>query len=303
MPELPEVEITRRQISPKMVGRTIRAVRTTKPSYFFLTPPKELERRLTGRRIESLTRHGKYLIAVLDDTSRLFLHLGMTGQLFTASTRSVRLLSASNGSRAEAPRASTRGGALTPERQDAFAPDVHTHLALGFEDANDDVLFRDVRKFGKVRWLPGGASDPRLDKLGPDALTVTGPLLFAATRSRKTALKTVLLDQEVIAGVGNIYADEALFRAKIRPSRSARTLTRKEAELLAAEIRAVLLRSIETGGSSISDYVQPNGSDGQYQNERRVYARKGEPCYVCGTLIKRIVLAARSTHYCPKCQK
>lgn len=291
MPELPEVEITRRQISPKMVGRTIRAVRTTKPSYFFLTPPKELERRLTGRRIESLTRHGKYLIAVLDDTSRLFLHLGMTGQLFTASTRSVRLLS------------TTRGGALTPERQDAFAPDVHTHLALGFDDANDDVLFRDVRKFGKVRWLPGGASDPRLDKLGPDALTVTGPLLFAATRSRKTALKTVLLDQEVIAGVGNIYADEALFRAKIRPSRSARTLTRKEAELLAGEIRAVLLRSIETGGSSISDYVQPSGADGQYQNERRVYARKGEPCYVCGSLIKRIVLAARSTHYCPKCQK
>lgn len=291
MPELPEVEITRRQISPKMVGRTIRAVRTTKPSYFFLTPPRELERRLTGRRIESLSRHGKYLIAVLDDTSRLFLHLGMTGQLFTASTRSVRLLS------------TTRGGALTPENQDAFAPDVHTHLALGFEDKKDDVLFRDVRKFGKVRWLPGGASDPRLDKLGPDALAVTGTLLFAATRSRKTALKTVLLDQEVIAGVGNIYADEALFRAKIRPSRSARTLTRKEADRLADEIRAVLLRSIETGGSSISDYVQPDGSDGQYQNERRVYARKGEPCYVCGSPIKRIVLAARSTHYCPKCQK
>jgi formamidopyrimidine-DNA glycosylase len=291
MPELPEVEITRQQISPKMVGRTIRSVRTTKPSYFFLTPPKELERRLTGRRIESLARHGKYLIAVLDDTSRLFLHLGMTGQLFTASTRSVRLLT------------STRGGALTPEGQAAFAPDLHTHLALGFEDAKDDVLFRDVRKFGKVRWLPGGASDPRLDKLGPDALTVTGTLLFAATRSRTTALKTVLLDQEVIAGVGNIYADEALFRAKLRPSRSARTITKKQADLLADEVRAVLLRSIETGGSSISDYVQPNGSDGQYQNERRVYARKGEPCYVCGTAIKRIVLGARSTHYCPKCQK
>jgi formamidopyrimidine-DNA glycosylase len=291
MPELPEVEITRRQIAPKLVGRTIRAVRTTKPSYFFLTPPKELQRRLAGRRIDSLSRHGKYLIAVLDDTSRLFLHLGMTGQLFTASTRSVRLLS------------TTRGGALTPESQGQFAPDLHTHLALGFEDEQDDVLFRDVRKFGKVRWLPGGASDPRLDKLGPDALTVTGPLLYEATRTRKTAIKTVLLDQEVIAGVGNIYADEALFRAKIRPSRSARTITRKEANLLAAEIRAVLLRSIETGGSSISDYVQPDGKDGEYQNERRVYARKGEACYTCGGQIKRIVLAARSTHYCPKCQK
>jgi formamidopyrimidine-DNA glycosylase len=240
--------------------------------------------------VASLVRHGKYLIAELDDASRLFLHLGMTGQLFTASARSVRLLS------------STRGGALVPEAQAAFAPDAHTHLALHFADADEDVLFRDVRKFGKVRWLPRGASDPRLDKLGPDALTTTGTLLYQATRKRKMAIKTVLLDQEVIAGVGNIYADEALFRAGIRPKRSARSLTKKECERLAEEIRAVLLRSIETGGSSISDYVQPDGSDGAYQNERRVYARKGEPCYVCQTPIKRIVLSARSTHYCPTCQ-
>lgn len=291
MPELPEVETTRRQIEPRLVGRTIRQVRTTKASYFFLTPPRELERKLTGRRVESLARHGKYLVAALDDGSRLFLHLGMTGQLFTASARSQRLLS------------STRGGALTPESQEGFTPDVHTHLALAFDDAGEDVLFRDVRKFGKVRWLAPGADDPRLDKLGPDALTVTGALLFAETRKRKTAIKTVLLDQEMIAGVGNIYADEALFRAGIRPGRGARTLTRKECSLLADETRAVLLRSIETGGSSISDYVQPNGSDGGYQNERRVYARKGEPCFVCATPIKRIVLAARSTHYCPHCQR
>jgi formamidopyrimidine-DNA glycosylase len=291
MPELPEVEVTRQRIAPKMLGRKIRAVRTTAASYFFLTPPKELERRLTGRRVETLVRHGKYLIAGLDDESRLFLHLGMTGQLFTASARSVRLLS------------STRGGALTPEAQDAFAPDIHTHLALGFDDADEDVLFRDVRKFGKVRWLPRGVSDPRLDKLGPDALTVTGTLLFDETRARKMAIKTVLLDQQLIAGVGNIYADEALFRAGIRPARGARSLTRKECTRLAHEVRAVLLRSIETGGSSISDYVQPDGSDGAYQKERRVYARKGEPCYVCGSPIKRIVLAARSTHYCPKCQR
>lgn len=291
MPELPEVEVTRQRIAPKIVGRTIQSVRTTKASYFFLTPPKELARHLTGRRIASLTRHGKYLIAELDDASRLFLHLGMTGQLFTASARSVRLLS------------STRGGALVPEAQAAFEPDLHTHLALCFEDADEDVLFRDVRKFGKVRWLPRGASDPRLDKLGPDALTTTGALLYQATRKRKMAIKTVLLDQEVLAGVGNIYADEALFRAGIRPKRSARSLTKKECERLADEIRAVLLRSIETGGSSISDYVQPDGSDGAYQNERRVYARKGEPCYACETPIKRIVLGARSTHYCPTCQR
>lgn len=291
MPELPEVEVTRRSIAPKMVGRTIARVRTTAPSYFFLTPPAELKKRLTGRRIETLTRHGKYLVAELDDASRLLLHLGMTGQLFTESARSVRLLRA------------TRAGTLSPEDQGAFEPDAHTHLTLGFADACEDVLFRDVRKFGKVRWLPRGASDPRLDKLGPDALDTTGPALYEATRGRKAAIKIVLLDQQVIAGVGNIYADEALFRAQIRPRRSARSLTRRECEALAGAVRAVLLRSIETGGSSISDYVRPDGSDGGYQNERRVYARSGEPCHSCGQAIARVVLGARSTHYCPRCQR
>jgi len=291
MPELPEVEVTRASIAPKLVGRTIASVRTTAASYFFLTPPRELQRRLVGRRVDTLVRHGKYLIAGLDDASRLFMHLGMTGQLFTASARSVRLL------------VSTRGGALAPEAQDAFAPDLHTHLALAFTDGGEDVLFRDVRKFGKVRWLPKGASDPRLDKLGPDALETTGTLLHEGTRARTAAIKTVLLDQELVAGVGNIYADEALFRAGIRPRRAARSLTRKECERLADAVRAVLRRSIETGGSSISDYVRPDGSDGAYQNERRVYARKGEPCSTCTTPIRRIVLGARSTHYCPTCQK
>jgi formamidopyrimidine-DNA glycosylase len=291
MPELPEVEVTRRRIEPRLVGRTIREVVTTAPSYFFLTPPRELNRRLVGRRVSGLSRHGKYLLLDLDDGSRVFMHLGMTGQLFTASARSVRLLRA------------TGRNALSPEHQGGFTPDAHTHLVLRFDDDGEDVLFRDVRKFGKVRWLPKEASDPRLLKLGPDALTTTGARLFEATRKRKASIKTVLLDQEVIAGVGNIYADEALFRAGIRPSRAARSLTRPECERLSEAIRYVLARSIETGGSSISDYVQPDGSDGAYQDERRVYARAHEPCFACGTAIKRIVLGQRSTHYCPTCQR
>lgn len=291
MPELPEVEVTRLRIAPKLVGRKVQKVLVVPSNYFFLTPPKELAKRLTGRRVAALARHGKYLIATLDDGARLLMHLGMTGQLFTASARSVRLLR------------STGSGALSPEAQGAFVSDIHTHLRLTFDDGDEDVLFRDVRKFGKVLWLPKGADDPRLTKLGPDALTVTGALLHEETRARKAPIKNVLLDQGVIAGVGNIYADEALFRAHIRPKRSAKSLTRKECERLADEIRAVLKRSIETGGSSISDYVQPDGSDGTYQNERRVYARKGEACFVCGTVIRRIVLGARSTHYCPTCQK
>ncbi len=313
MPELPEVEVTRRRLEPKLVGRTISEVITTKASYFFLTPPKELARRLVGRQVTGLERFGKYLVASLDDEARVLLHLGMTGQLFTASARSVRLLRSGVGSRAlgrastvgsrARGRASTDVAALAPDDQAGFTPDVHTHLVLRFADAGEDVLFRDVRKFGKVQWLARQAADPRLDKLGPDALLVTGARLFEASRSRKTAIKTLLLDQEALAGVGNIYADEALFRAGIRPGRASRGLTKLECEKLAESVRAVLLRSIETGGSSISDYVQPDGTDGAYQNERRVYSRTGEPCLSCHTSIKRIVLGARSTHYCPRCQK
>jgi formamidopyrimidine-DNA glycosylase len=291
MPELPEVEVTRRRIEPKLLGRTITEVVTTKPSYFFLTPPKELAKKLAGRRVVQLQRLGKYLLAELDDGARLLLHLGMTGQLFTASARSVRLLSG------------TRAGSLDPDEQPGFTPDSHTHLVLRFADGGEDVLFRDVRKFGKVRWLAQDSKDARLDKLGPDALTATGARLFEVSRGRKTAIKSLLLDQEALAGVGNIYADEALFRAGIRPGRAARSVTRQECERLAECVRAVLLRSIETGGSSISDYVQPDGTDGAYQNERRVYARTKEPCLVCQTSIKRIVIGQRSTHYCPTCQK
>ncbi len=291
MPELPEVEVTRRSIADKLVGRTIAEVVTTKPSYFFLTPPAQLKKALVGKQVLSLDRFGKYLVATLSDQQRLLLHLGMTGQLFTASARSVRLLR------------STGSAALTPEAQAEFAADEHTHLLLRFADTGEAVLFRDVRKFGKVRLLKPGESDPRLDKLGPDALSVTGSQLLEASRSRKAAIKTFLLDQSVLAGVGNIYADEALFRAKLRPDRPANTLKRAECELLASCVRSVLLRSIETGGSSISDYIRPDGSDGGYQNERLIYARENEPCSACKTPITRIVLGQRSTHFCKRCQK
>jgi formamidopyrimidine-DNA glycosylase len=291
VPELPEVEVTRRRIAPVLVGRRIARVATTRKSYFFLTPPARLERELPGRTVRALGRRGKYLVAELDDGRRLLLHLGMTGQLFTEHASSVRLLSA-------AARAS-----LSPEEQRAFVPDRHTHLRVAFDDGGPALFFRDVRKFGKVRLLAAGQSDPRLDKLGSDALSATGDELYAAARKRKVAIKTVLLDQSVIAGVGNIYADEALFLAGIRPRRSAAKLSRSDCHRLVSALQQVLRRSIETGGSSISDYLQPDGTDGAYQDERRVYARSGEPCRKCGTEIRRIVLATRSTHYCPACQR
>jgi formamidopyrimidine-DNA glycosylase len=291
MPELPEVEVTRRKLSPLLVGRRIAKVHTTRPSYFFLTPPARLARELEGAQVAELTRIGKYLLAGLDDGRRLLLHLGMSGQLFMEHASSVRLLSA-------ATRAS-----LAPDAQARFRPDAHTHLRLEFSDGGPELFFRDVRKFGKVRLLAPGDSDPRLDKLGVDALEATGAELFAATRKRRVAVKSVLLAQEVIAGIGNIYADEALYLARIRPKRAAGRVSRAECDSLVAAAQQVLLRSIETGGSSISDYLSPDGSDGAYQDERRVYARKGEPCFGCGGAIKRIVIGARGTHYCPACQR
>ena len=291
MPELPEVETTRRRIEPMLVDRAICELRTSAPSYFFVTPPDRLRRALVGRTTRVLDRVGKYLVATLDDTSRLVIHLGMTGQLFGRGAASVRLLSA------------TARASLAPEEQPDFEPDSHTHLQLFFADEGPAVYMRDVRKFGKVIWLAPGEGHERLDRLGPDALDLTGDALFAATRKRKTPIKAVLLDQRVAAGTGNIYADEALFLAGVRPGRRAARVTRAECGAIADALRRVLLRSIETGGSSISDYVAPDGADGSYQDERRVYARGGAACYSCAAVIKKVVIAQRGTHYCPQCQR
>jgi formamidopyrimidine-DNA glycosylase len=290
LPELPEVEVTRRAIEPLLVGRRITSVVTTRHSYFFVTPPARLGKTLPGRRVDAIDRHGKYLIARLDDESRLLLHLGMTGQLFAAGAVSVRLL------------ARTARSALSPDRQRQFRTDRHTHLRLTFADGGPDVLFRDVRKFGKVEHIPPGRTSRRLEKLGTDALRVTGEILKARARTRRASIKTLLLDQTVIAGVGNIYADEACFFAGVRPTLAARRLSGDDCDRLARAIRRVLRRSIATGGSSINDFVHPDGADGAYQDERRVYGRAGEPCRTCETPIRRVIIAQRATCFCPHCQ-
>jgi formamidopyrimidine-DNA glycosylase len=270
MPELPEVETTRRMLVPLLVGRRIAVVRTTRPSYFFLTSPAVLRRKLPGRTIERLERVGKYMLAALDSGERLLLHLGMTGEI-------------------------VRAGAV-----DA---DHHTHLRLSFQDGGPDVLFRDERKFGKVQLLGASERSTRLERLGPDALSVKAAHLYAASRGRRVAVKSLLLDQAILAGVGNIYADEALFLSAVRPTRPAGRVTREQWGALVAAMKRVLRRSIATGGSSISDYVKPDGSDGAYQDERHVYQREGEPCARCRTTIRRVLIGARSSHFCPRCQR
>src|SRR5690606_186088 len=182
-------------------------------------------------------------------------------------------------------------------------PDSHTHLRLAFHDGGPAVRVRDVRKMGKDTWIAPGDDDPRLGKLGVDALARTGAQLYDAARQRTVAVQPLLMDQAVLAGVGNIYADEALFLSAVKPTRRASKLTRAQCDALIANVQRVMQRSIETGGSSISDYVNPDGQDGGYQDERMVYAREGEPCKACGAPSKRVVIGQRSSHYCPRCQK
>jgi formamidopyrimidine-DNA glycosylase len=291
VPELPEVEVTRLRITPLLENRPVAGVHMARRCRVFLTPPSTLRRRLAGRTVRSLARRGKYLVAALDDGSRLVFHLGMTGQLFSSDAASPRLLSAA--SRA------TRA----PEEPGRFRPDAHTHLRLGFEDGGPEVLFRDARKFGKIFSLLPGQRSERLDRLGVEALELSGQELFRATRGRKLAIKSLLLDQSVVAGSGNIYSDEALFLAGVRPTRRAERITQRECHAISEGIKHVMLRAIETGGSSISDFVAPDGREGRYQEERRVYARAGEPCQRCGRAVRRVVIGQRSAHYCPGCQR
>ena len=291
MPELPEVEVTRRCIEPLLVGRTIARVRASGPSTLFVTPPRRLARALAGRTVAGLARRGKYLVARLDDGRRWVMHLGMTGQLFADGVASLRLLSA-------AARA-----ALAPQAQVAFRPDRHTHLHVQFADGGPAVFLRDVRKFGKLLLLEPGEACPRLDALGVDALEATGDHLFAASRGRALAVKALLLDQHAITGIGNIYADEGLFLAGVRPAARSGRLSRARCAAIVAGVQRCMQRAIETGGSSISDFVAPDGSDGRYQDERRVYARAGEPCGVCGTTIRRRSVGQRTSHFCPRCQR
>ncbi len=290
MPELPEVEITRRAIEPFLLQRRIHSVETTPPSYFFLTPPEALHTHLPGRCCLEVIRIGKYLMAPLDDGWSLHLHLGMTGQVLSG-----RVPGMLPPSRACAPRPST--SALRELR-----PDRHSHLLIHFADAGPSLMVRDVRKFGKCALRPPGQLEPRHARLGPDALDIRADELYEATRRRKVDIKTLLLDQSVLAGVGNIYADEALFLAGLRPTRSAAKLTLRQCSSLVAALRRVLAEAIARGGSSISDFVHLDGSGGGFQRCHSVYGRSGQPCRSCGVLIRRLVTGGRSAHFCPRCQ-
>lgn len=270
MPELPEVETTRRSLVPHVVGMRITAV-TVRERRLRRPVARDFAARLRGRSIVSIDRRGKYLLFDLDDGATLLVHLGMSGSL------------------------ELRAGA-TPLA-------LHDHVAIDL-DRGLRVVFNDPRRFGL---LHVGRRDhfAELHSVGRDPL-IDPPALDewrALTRGRRLPIKTLLMDQRVLGGVGNIYANEALFQAGIRPRRRAASLSRAELARLGAALRAVLARAVELGGSSISDYRDANGQAGYFQIHHAVYDRAGQPCGVCRTVIKCLVLSGRSSYYCPRCQR
>jgi len=271
MPELPEVETTRRGLEPLLVGQRIRTV-VVRNRRLRLPVPRRLPQIIAGATIRSLARRGKYLL-VGCGAGTLIVHLGMSGRLWVVT--------------------------------DGAAPAAHDHFDLVL-DNGVVVRLRDPRRFGLVLWQPGNPlAHALLAKIGPEPLSAgfDGSVLHAATRHRNAAIKQVLMDSHVVAGVGNIYANEALFRAGISPRIAARRLGRKRCDVLAAKIRETLELALGAGGSSLRDYVASDGMAGNYQSQFLVYDRAGEPCQRCATGIKEFRQGQRSTFFCPSCQR
>lgn len=271
MPELPEVETIRRALSARLVGRRIAGLVQRRADLRFPLPPA-LERRLVGRTITAIGRRAKYLLADLDDANTLLLHLGMSGRLVL-------------------------GG--PPGR-------LHEHLTFEFDDGRL-LRFIDPRRFGMLDLAPTAGLDqhPRLRHLGLEPLgkTFDARALAAALDGRRSALKLALMDQRIVVGVGNIYASESLFLARLSPLRTAGGLGPRQAARLAVAIRTVLEAAIGAGGSSLRDYVQADGELGFFQDRFAVYGKEGQPCPACRRPIAKFVQANRATFACPRCQR
>lgn len=271
MPELPEVETTRRGLEPLLVGQRIRTA-VVRNRAMRKPVPRYLPQRLAGATVRALGRRGKYLLFDCG-SGTLILHLGMSGRLWVV--------------------------------QDGAAPTRHDHFDLVLDNGTV-VRLRDPRRFGLVLWQSGDPlAHALLAKIGPEPLSAEfdGTWLHRATRSRGAAIKQVLMDSHVVAGVGNIYANEALFHAGISPRTAARRLSRERCHVLVARIRETLELAISAGGSSLRDYVGSNGMAGNFQSQFTVYGRAGEPCPRCGGAIREIRQGQRSTFFCPRCQR
>jgi formamidopyrimidine-DNA glycosylase len=272
MPELPEVETVMRGLKPALEGLTINKVELRR-SGLRAPFPKDFAVRLSGQRVLALGRRAKYILADISGGETLVIHLGMSGKMGVFPTRPVL--------------------------------DKHDHVVLTTDAAT--IVFNDPRRFGLMTLVETARldADPLFAGLGPEPLDTRfgAKVLAAALAGKKTPMKAALLDQSVVAGLGNIYVSEALFRAGISPKRRAGTVT--DTAALVRAIKAVLNEAIRAGGSTLRDYRRADGSPGYFQHRFKVYGREGEPCprKGCGGTIRRIVQSGRSTFYCPKCQK
>jgi formamidopyrimidine-DNA glycosylase len=287
MPELPEVETIRRRLAPLVEGRTLTTLEILDPRWCEPLAPQALRDALEGREIQRLGRRGKYLILEAAGEVFLLMHLRMTGTLLYDAPRDARYV-----------RVRLELGEVPP----AGSADC----AAGRAQAPHVVSFCDPRRFGTGQLALGGpALDAFLDeRLGVEPLGAdfTTEQLFLQTRNRRAPIKAVLLDQRRIAGVGNIYANEALFRASIHPLREARRLTRAQVAALRDAVVASLQAGLNAGGATIDDFRHPDGVEGAFQNEFLVHGREGEPCLVCGAEVRKFVAAGRGTYACETCQ-
>jgi formamidopyrimidine-DNA glycosylase len=274
VPELPEVETVVRDLRPRLVGRRLTAVQQASKHALRKRWRPAWNAHVAGLCVNRVERRGKWILVELEGETTLVFHLGMTGQLTVASA--------------------------------AEPIAAHTHLIFPLDDGENQLRFRDIRRFGSVTLF---RTRRELEEafaaagLGPEPFDLPADYWRDCLRTTKRNLKAVLLDQGVVAGVGNIYADESLFEARLHPARLACDLDAAESSRLRRAIAAVLHRAIERRGSSIRNYVGGSGLKGEYQNEFRVYGRTGEPCPRCGAAIARLRLAGHSSHFCPHCQK
>ena len=281
MPELPEVETVARGLRQSIPGRRILSVTLGKTD--FIDDPAALEQHLPGRKIDAVERYGKFLLLRLSAAlpgervsangdaagASLLVHLGMTGQL-----------------------------APSPAAQPC---EKHTHVCLLLDDGRE-LRYTDPRRFGRMAYLVEAALAAELTAFGADPLEVSAEEFAARICSRHARIKALLLDQSVLRGVGNIYADESLWRAKIHPARLGAQLSGPQAATLRKVLQDILQKAIVMRGSSISDFLDANGEPGEYQRHHRAYGREGKGCYRCKTAILRAIVAGRSSYFCPKCQ-
>jgi formamidopyrimidine-DNA glycosylase len=271
MPELPEVETTRRSVAPCVIGHRIARLVVYDPRLRWPVPD-DLPKRVEGRTVDDVSRRSKYLLFRIGGGS-LLVHFGMTGSL----------------------RVHTRA----PERR------PHDHVDIVFTDGSR-LRYHDPRRFGAMLWAPDPVlAHPLLRNLGPEPFdpAFDADYFWRMTRSRSAAIKLALMDNHLVVGVGNIYANESLFRAGIRPTTHANKVSRPRLGRLVAEVRAVLTEAIAKGGSTLRDYVDADGEPGYFQLDYFVYGREGSPCRICATPIRHRRLGARASFYCPRCQR